>query len=252
MIQEAAERLVAEQQKTEHLSILRRLGKRCNRTLKVMLAIPSSPDVKTYSTTRPRSPPRQMALPYGAITSALSSQGRMQAGVDTHTTPGTATIHAKQSNDVSRGPSVSRLRIQQDMLDARPGFPTNASQGDGLVQPQRRLNRYRESEATLWEPQRPLDSRGPGCKVGPARSATSDTTDTLMPTQEELGNMKWARQPPAGTFAPPGNGSAGHVEVVGQAPTGQKMPNPRYAPSFKSSNTTVFPTQSHIYGDKKM
>jgi hypothetical protein len=242
MIQEAARIIAEQQQQQRHAqkSSLRRFGSRCNRTLKLLLAIPSSPDIKTYSKTRTRSPPRQMALPLGAMASALSAQQRIPKDTGARSRPSTSASPAQRSDGGSRRHSmVGSLGSLRGMAEA------------AYMATSRRIHEHPARDAMFREAEHSLTH-----VFGPAATTVSEGSVTRRPTQEQIGNKRWGRLQQGGRFGPQTSRLMGCVEgaATGQMPTGQMMPGQmvpgqRYAASFKSSDTTVLPTQSHIYGN---
>jgi len=244
MIQEATEHLVAEQQRAAPHSSLHRLGRRLNKTMKLVLAVPSDPHVKTYSKSHPHPLTREMPLPYGVGT--LGFQGRVPAAGATRSRPATAgsqrTVNRpKQSGEISRRPSV----------------PAALQTSYHVVQtcPQARPNDYRESDATLWDPYHPMTKpQSPVCKPDQPFSTTFSDEGILMPSQQQSGNSKWDRAlpTPPGIYTPCRKAAMGSVKLQRQMEMGNvRGPSPKYAAaSVKSFETTAIPTQPRVYMDE--
>ena len=239
MIHEAAERLVAEQQRHAPRSSLHKFGRRLNKTVKLVLAVPSDPQLKTYSKTQSQVLVREFPFPVGG--GGLTLQRRVPTADDVLSRPANSqrtTHRAKQTAEVSR----------------RPGGPAALQAPYHSVQsrPDTRPLGYRESESTLWYPyEQPRYTGIPAHKGGQAFSTTFSDEGTLMPTQEQLGNPKWERPlppPPPGFQAPRVTTSAGALEPPRQMPLDNvHVPSKRYAASIKSYETTAIPTQSKVW-----
>lgn len=186
MVRTAAEKVLTEQQRLAPKSSLHRFGRRLNKTMKLLLAVPSDPHLKTYSTSHPpRAMTRAMPFPYGV--GALGLQARMPTPGG-RSRPGTAgsqrTVNRpKQSGEMSRRPSGAAV--------------LQSPHNNAPSRPQTRVNEYRESDATLWDPyQQPPVPQMPAHKTGQTFSTTFSKEGTLMPTQEQMGNTRWDRALP--------------------------------------------------------
>jgi hypothetical protein len=177
MTQEAAACLVAEQPRTAPRSSLHRLGRRLNKTMKLVLAVPSNPHQKTYSKSHLHPSHREIPLPYGV--GALGFQGRVPTTAATRSRPATAgsqrsANRPKQSGETFRRPSgPTALQMSHHGSQSRP-------------------NEYRGSDATR-EPYRPPNSHMPAHKSGQDFSTAFSDAGTLMPIQKQLGSPNWER-----------------------------------------------------------
>jgi hypothetical protein len=256
MIQDAARLLVEQQQNNAPRGTLHSLGRKFNKAMKLVLAVPSDPELKTYSKTNPELSYKQMMMPFGTTPmTSFGLHGRVPNTLNARSRPPTTATHhtrdnGKQSGESSRYPNAPRILDRGERFDAEGGGRANAAYIDTQDRPQARANTFRESDATLWDTRQPYDPRSPGFKSGHAPSVFSEE-GTLLPTQRQAGNPKY-QESSTGGYPSLKKASAASLRTPRQLATNDpRTPSPKYNPSVKSHETTAIPTQSQIYEFEK-